>query len=43
MKVGLGCSFARNPLLDGTDCFEVKDAEGKVIEQHMIVKSLTGV
>lgn len=43
VKEGNGCSFARNPLPDGTDCFEVKDAEGKVIELHMIVKSLTGV
>lgn len=43
VKVGLGCSFARNPLPDGTDCFEVKDSEGKLIELHMIVKSLTGV
>lgn len=35
-----GQSFARNPLPDGTDCFEVKDREGKVIEQHLVVKSL---
>lgn len=43
VKGGLGCSFARNPLPDGTDCFEVKDSDGKVIELHMIVKNLTGV
>lgn len=41
VKEGNGYSFARNPLPDGTDCFEVKDVEGKVIELHMIVKSLT--
>lgn len=40
VKEGNGSSFARNPLPDGTDCFEVKDAEGKAIELHMIVKSL---
>ena len=35
-----GCSFARNPLPDGTGCFEVKDSEGKIVELHMIVKRL---
>lgn len=40
VKEGNGSSFVRNPLPDGTDCFEVKDAEGKAIELHMIVKSL---
>lgn len=32
-----GLSFARNPLPDGTDCFEVKDADGKVIERHTVL------
>lgn len=41
VKEGNGSSFARNPLPDGTDCFEVKDADGKVIELYMVVKSLT--
>ena len=40
VKGGNGCSFARNPLPDGTDCFEVKDSEGKTVELHMIVKRL---
>lgn len=40
VREGTGRSLTRNPLPDGTDCFEVKDAEGKTIELHMIVKSL---
>lgn len=28
--------FARQRLPDGTDCFEVKDQEGKVIERHQV-------
>lgn len=28
--------FARNPLPDGTDCFEVKTREGKVLERHLV-------
>ena len=42
VKGGNGCTFERNPLPDGTDCFEVKDSEGKAVELHMIVKNLTG-
>ena len=33
-----GLSFSRNPLPDGTDCFEVKDADGKVIEKHTVLR-----
>lgn len=40
VREGSGRSLDRNPLPDGTDCFEVKDSEGKVIEQHMVVRSL---
>lgn len=34
-----GLNFARNPLPDGTDCFEVKDAEGKVLEKHTVLNT----
>ena len=40
VKEGSGRSMARNPLPDGTDCFEVRDSDGNPIELHMIVKSL---
>ncbi len=40
VKEGSGRSFDRNPLPDGTDCFEVKDSRGMVLELHMVVQSL---
>ena len=40
VREGEGRTMARNPLPDGTDCFEIKDAEGNVIELHTVVKRL---
>lgn len=39
-REGEGRTMSRNPLPDGTDCFEVKDNEGNVIELHTVVKRL---
>lgn len=35
-----GLSLARRPLPDGTDCFEVKDAEGNVTEKHTVLRTV---
>ncbi|MGN0202765.1 MAG: DNA polymerase IV [Candidatus Cryptobacteroides sp.] len=35
-----GRTMERNPLPDGTDCFEVKDSGGNTIELHLVVRSL---
>ena len=32
-----GLTFARNPLPDGTDCFEVSDTDSNVIEKHTVL------
>ena len=32
--------MSRKPLPDGTDCFEVRDSEGEVLELHMVVSHL---
>ena len=41
VREGNGATFARKPLPDGTDCFEVRDREGKVTELHMVIKGLS--
>lgn len=40
VREGDGRTMSRNPLPDGTDCFEVKDTEGNTIELHTVVKKL---
>ena len=32
-----GLTFARNPLPDGTDCFEVSDTDNNIIEKHTVL------
>lgn len=32
-----GLTFARNPLPDGTDCFEVSDTDSNIIEKHTVL------
>lgn len=32
-----GLTFTRNPLPDGTDCFEVSDTDSNVIEKHTVL------
>lgn len=38
VKEHQGCNMARNPLPDGTDCFEIRTADGDVIERHTVIR-----
>ncbi len=40
VKENKGCTMARNPLPDGTDCFEIRTAEGDVLERHTVIQIL---
>lgn len=40
VREGTGRTMSRKPLPDGTDCFEVRDSEGEVLELHMVVSHL---
>lgn len=40
VRTGRNLFFERTPGDDGTDCFSVKDAEGRVLEKHTVLKLL---
>jgi Nucleotidyltransferase/DNA polymerase involved in DNA repair len=37
VKANTGLVFSRDPFPDGTDCFEVRTIDGKVIERHTVI------
>lgn len=40
VRGGRNLYFSRTPLKDGTDCFSVMDADGKILEKHTVLKLL---
>lgn len=40
VRSGRSLFFSRTPLEDGTDCFSVMDADGKILEKHTVLKLL---
>ena len=40
VRGGRNLYFTRTPLEDGTDCFSVMDADGKILEKHTVLKLL---
>lgn len=41
VREGNGKTILRNPLPDGTDCFEIRDSGGETVELHMVVSHLS--